>query len=229
VLITAAGALDVLVLPAAVGADAWALDGDSGVRLVLSAEPVWTDAEGRLVSDGAAVRPAPREYRDGAIVELPGSVEAPAAVESVRPVALEELRPAGSPPDSYGGRDGRAAAPRDSDFAAHASAHRLVLPEPSAQAVRRELEIDWAGDVARVLVDGVLRADRFWNADSWVLDLDDQGVGPDSEVVLEILPLPRGAEVRLPDDAEALRAASPEPLHELGAARVVDVFRWTQT
>ncbi|MCM6764250.1 beta-galactosidase [Rathayibacter sp. ZW T2_19] len=228
VLVTADGALDVLVLPAAIGAEAWALEGDSGVRLLLGAEPLWTDAEGRLVSDGAAVRPAPREYRDGTFVAVTGSVDAPADAPSVRPVVLEELRPAGSPPASYGGRNGRAAAPRDSDFAAHASAHRLVLPDLSARAVRRELEIDWAGDVARVLVDGVLRADRFWNADGWVLDLDDLGVGPGSEVVVEILPLPRGAEVRLPDDAEALRAASAEPLHELGAARVVDVFRWTQ-
>ncbi|WP_211315592.1 beta-galactosidase [Rathayibacter caricis] len=228
VLATAAGALDVLVLPAAVGADAWALEGDSGVRLVLSAEPVWTDADGRLVSDGAAVRPAPREYRDGAFEELPGSIAAPAGADSVRPVEVRELRAAGSPPDSFGGLDGRAAAPRDAEFAAHASAHRLLLPPASGRAVRRELEIDWAGDVARVLVDGVLRADRFWNADGWVLDLDDLGVGADSAVVVEILPLPRAAEVGLPADAQALRAAVDGDLHELGAVRVVDVYRWTQ-
>ena len=92
-----------------------------------------------------------------------------------------------------------------------------------------ELEIAWAGDVARLLVDGRVVADRFWDGSPWLLETSDAGIQPGSDVVLQILPLPKAAKelpsAWLEPDTKATIVGAPqlklgpEPL--LPAQRVV--------
>ena len=86
----------------------------------------------------------------------------------------------------------------------------------------------WAGDVGRIYIDGVLRADRFWDGSQWILDLDELKVNAESELILRILPLPREARIGLPADAEAWRGDHGKALHALDGIQLVEWFRWTE-
>ena len=75
-----------------------------------------------------------------------------------------------TPPPSFGERAGRASAPTRDDVLRYATSWTLDLP-PAASG-RRYLEIEWAGDVAHLEVDGVVVADRFWDGTPWIIGLD---------------------------------------------------------
>ncbi|AZZ52936.1 beta-galactosidase [Rathayibacter festucae] len=221
------GACSVLVLSAEAGEEASVLadQGSGERRLVLSEDPVWLDGAGRIAGDVRAGSRLPRVYdpEGQRFIPVAGSAA------SMRPdpaVDAVPLRASGAVPVSYGESAGRASAPRDADFAA-AAAHRLELPETDPAAQRRELEIHWAGDVARILVGGEAVADQFWDGGPWVLDLDE--LGADSgDVVLELLPMAPDARIGLTGSAAERRRRDASPLLELGPVVVAHWYRWTE-
>jgi len=128
------------------------------------------------------------------------------------------------PPASYGKRAGRAAAPDADAIARHGSTWSLRLPD--AAPGRRVLHVDWAGDVAVLEVDGRVVADRFWDGTPWTVGLDPLGLTPDAELTVRIVPLHPGANVRLPDEAEARRRAVDSSLVALDGVRLVSSPLW---
>jgi hypothetical protein len=176
------GARATIVVVAAGDADrVWVLDTAAGRVLALADEPLWVE-DGTVVAR-AATRPevlvrtaAPGA---GAAGGASGAGWRPAEVRAVGsprpPRAVEHrlVRPAGAVPAGYGTAQGRASAPGPETIAAHAARWDLHdVGTASAGPDRRLLTIGWAGDVAEVLVDGRVVADRFWDGTPWLLDLD---------------------------------------------------------
>lgn len=228
------GAGAVLILSADDGDEASVLvDAASGARrLVLSEEPVWTDGAGKLAGDLRAGSRPPRAWDpERRLFEaVRGSAVAGASGREQRgsdEVGVVLVRESTGVPASYGETAGRASAPADADFAA-AAVHRLELPTTDSGARRRELEIHWAGDVARILVAGEVVADQFWDGGPWLLDLEQLGAVPLEDVVLEILPMSPEARIGLTGSAEARRRRTSSPLLELGPVVVTHWYRWTE-
>ncbi|MGI9822138.1 beta-galactosidase [Agromyces sp. Marseille-Q5079] len=225
------GRLHVLVLPAASADRVWVLDESGRRRLVLSGDAVFEDADGRLAVRAAA-DPDVHEYsaatgRFAAVVVAP----APGEIGGTAVVAVGEPAPGEAPRPSYGERHGRASAPSREDVARHATAWTFTLPAGSG--ARRYLEVDWAGDVARLEVDGVVVADRFWDGTTWTIGLDALDLADAAELTLRVLPLHPDAAVHLPEAAAARRAeaghvASETPLIALDAVRLVEAPLWTE-
>ncbi|WP_136709636.1 beta-galactosidase [Agromyces sp. H66] len=220
------GRLDVLVVPAASADRVWVLEASGRRRLVLCDDAVFEEADGRLTVRAASV-PVVEEY-----VPSMGRFE---------PVAVGEASPAGHsavvvsapkpgeapPPPSYGSRAGRASAPTREDVARHATSWTLELP-PERHG-RRYLEVEWAGDVARLEADGVVVADRFWDGTSWTIGLDGLGLAHATELTLRIVPLHPEASVHLPAAAEAGRRATDGPLLALDDIRLIEAPLWRET
>ncbi|WP_241976374.1 beta-galactosidase [Cryobacterium algoricola] len=199
----------------------WVLEEEQR-RLVLCADPLWTDGADLVVR--ASARPRVTEWWNDGWHDLAftpvGSATRPASV------TLVPLRAAGAPLAGYGTFDGRASAPGGQYVADFASVHRLVgLGEP-ASGCRRELRIDWAGDVAELLVDDVVVADRFWDGTPWEIDLDTIGGATGSSVTLRVLPLHRDSPVRVPADAEDRRRSTSGALHALDAVTLTRTTTW---
>jgi beta-galactosidase len=190
------GSLDILVLPPEAAEQAWVLDTRRGRELVLSAEPLWTGADGLLAgrSLGApSIRrycPSSRRFQNvaGAASSQPSRL----TVSAVR------TRAAGEVPASFGSLAGRAAAPGEGVIEYLAGLYRLEVPIAASLSGEghTELEFTWAGDVARLIVDGRVVADRFWDGSPWVIETRDVGIRPGSEILLQILPLPPRREDR---------------------------------
>jgi hypothetical protein len=159
--------------------------------LVMSADPIW---------------------REGGVIVARRGVQTD--------VSVSEIRPAGEPLPRYGGTPARTAVPDAATIDRLASAHRLTQLGRTEPGVRRLLELDWAGDVATLEVDGVTVADRFWDGTTWRIDLDAVGASDERDVVLRILPLHPDAPVHLAAAAAGRRSAAPGPLHALDAARL---------
>jgi len=219
------GVLKVLILPAAVADEAWVLDTGRGRELVLSADPVWVDAEGQLAGRSPET-PCVRRYSAGdcRFEDVAAQAEVHGAVRQSVPVEL--VRAAQPVPASFGALAGRAAAPDDATIGGLSAVYRLELPPPGRTSAggMTELEIAWAGDVARLLVDGRVVADRFWDGSPWLLETGDAGIQPGSDVVLQVLPLPKAAKVGVPAAAQRRRDASAGDLLALDSVQVV---RWT--
>ncbi|MDY0914356.1 beta-galactosidase [Rathayibacter festucae] len=224
----AEGACSVLILSADDGDEASVLVEAGSRRLVLSEDPVWTDGSGRIAGDLRHGSRPPRAYD----VELQCFVAVPGSAAELRgavEVGVTAVRESAGVPASYSESAGRASAPRDADFAA-AAVHRLDVPATDSRAQRRELEIRWAGDVARILVGGEVVADQFWDGGPWVLDLDELGSGAvgAGEIVLEILPMSPEARIGLTESAEERRRRDASPLLELGPVVLTQWYRWTE-
>lgn len=173
----------VLVLAADQRQRVWILNGE----LVLSDEPLWRRAE-RILTRTVVARSAVETYA---------------------------LTPASPVPTGYGSTANRASAPSAAQVAELGARWRLsglqpTLPDGEARDPLRTLVIEWAGDVAQLVVDGLVVADRFWDGSPWQIDLDSQGVA--DEVELRILPLHRDAQVWLAEDAASRRAGGGEQL-----------------
>jgi beta-galactosidase len=140
-------------------------------------------------------------------------------------ITAERIRAAAPVPVSYGSLAGRASAPSDSDMEEHAGVYRLpaTAPFPEGEG-HTELEISWAGDVARLLVDGNVVADRFWDGSPWVIETHDAGIRPGAEVLLQILPLPKDAKVGVPLAAQRRRDDADGGL---AALDTVELLHWT--
>jgi hypothetical protein len=170
-----------------------------------AAHRLWVVDDELILSDNPV-------WRDGGELVTRRSVQAD--------VSASELRPAGEPLARYGGTPGRTAAPDPATIDRLASAHRLTgLGRPDPRT-RRILEVDWAGDVGTLEVDGVTVADRFWDGTPWRIDLDAVGAGDEHDVVLRILPLHPDAPVHLPAAAADRRSAAADFFHALDGVRL---------
>jgi beta-galactosidase len=215
--------LKILVLPAELADQAWVLDTRGGRQLVLSADPLWTGGDG-LLAGRSPGSPSVRRYSTESrqFEDVRTSV---AERETGRQtLTAERIRAAAPVPVSFGSLAGRAAAPTDRDMDEHAEAYRLELtaPFPAGQG-HTELEITWAGDVARLLVDGTVVADRFWDGSPWVIETHDAAIRPGAEVLLQVLPLPKDATVGVPLAAQRRRDVADG---DLAALDSVELIRW---
>jgi hypothetical protein len=128
----------------------------------------------------------------------------------------------------YGSAQGRASAPAPETIAAHAA--RWDLHDVGTAAAgddRRLLTITWAGDVAELLVDGRVVADRFWDGTPWLLDLDTIPGAEGGRVSLRVLPLHPEAEVWLPAEALDRRRSQPGLLCALDAVTLERSTPWS--
>lgn len=138
------------------------------------------------------------------------------AVSLQRPVAdvaVSLQRPAGEVPDDYGFGGPRHRAPVPAEFEERAAVFALDLGAWDGDAI---LDIDWAGDVAQLRVDGVVVDDRFWDGERWSVSLTDVGASPASTITLHLLPLSARATVWLPQTAAARRDTADGVLGEIG-------------
>jgi hypothetical protein len=217
-----AGALDVLVLPAADAADAWVVEAGER-RLLVSPDEVTWDAAAVTVRSGAE-RPDVREYTAGAWRAL--DLERAAGIGVTASLRFSTVREATPPTGDYGSRAGRQAAPRDEVLDAHAAVYALDVPAHTDDAV---LRVRWAGDVAQLRVDGETATDRFWDGSDLVANLHDLGVRPGSRVELRILPLRTDTAVHLPDEAAARLAEADGALCALDEATIDQRALWRET
>ncbi|MGO4235460.1 beta-galactosidase [Pseudarthrobacter sp. YAF2] len=223
------GVLKILVLPASLADQAWVLETPRGLELVLSAEPAWVDPRGLLAGRSLGT-PSVRRYssRSGRfeIVTADAVVREPSRLD----VTVAPVRSAAAVPASFGSLAGRAAAPGGEAVAELAAVYRLDLPttEIAAGGGPTELEITWAGDVARLLVDGRVVADRFWDGSAWVIDIGDAGIRPGAVVLLQVLPLSKDAKVGLPAGAQRLRDAADGDLLAMDRVQLVCWSDWRE-
>ena len=223
------GAVKILVLPAELADQAWVLETPRDRELVLSSDPVWVDAAGWLAGRSLGA-PAVRRYscQSGRFEDV-----AAAAVLRESPrrdVAAVAVRAAAAVPASFGSLAGRAAAPGRGSVAELSAVYRLELPttDPGVGSAPTELEIAWAGDVARLLVDGKVVADRFWDGSAWVIDIDDAGIRPGADISLQVLPLAKGAKVGLPSAAQRRRDAAVGDLLAVDGVQLVCWSEWRE-
>lgn len=203
----------------------WVVDGptspDGTVRreLLLADAPLWTDGDDLVVR--AVDHPHVHRWTGDAWAALDLAPDAAPASWTVRTTLV---RPAGDVPAGYGERERRAAAPDDATVAALAAEHRLADVGEPVPGTTRLLRVDWAGDVAQLLVDGRVVADRFGDGTPWHVDLDVLDGAQGDRVSLRVLPLHPDAQVWLPAAAADRRRSVHGPL---GALDVVTVARTT--
>lgn len=218
---------DVLVLPAASADLAWVLEQGGRRRLVLAADPVFETADGRLAVRATSA-PEVHEYvpGDGRFVRVAVVPDTAGQTGGTTRIDAGEAVDGERPPASYGERHSRASAPSRAEVARHATSWTFTLPEGGG--ARRYLEIDFAGDVARLEADGVVVADRFWDGTTWTVGLDALALAPDARLTLRVVPLHPAASVHLPEVAAARRARSGEPLVSLESLRLVEAPLWLE-
>lgn len=217
--------LNILVLSSESAKQAWVLDTAAGRELLLSEGPVWVEASGQPAGLSADV-PDIRRYDPASASFAAVPVEGGLAAPPVRP-AVELLRPSQPVPDTFGSLAGRASAPPQETINALSVAYKVGVPaEVFSGAEHAELEIAWAGDLAQLLVDGVLVADRYWDGSPWVLEIHDAGITPASDVTLQILPLSKAARVGLPLEAQRRRDSAPGDLAALDSVQVISWSGW---
>lgn len=224
------GSLNILVLPSELADQAWVLDTPRGRDLALSVDPLWVGADG-LLAGRSLGSPSVRRYASGTaqFEDVNIAVTEPARVQVG--LSAEGIRAAKPVPASFGSLAGRAAAPNDAAIEELAEVYKIDLTTAGylAGARHSELEIEWAGDVARLLVDGSLVADRFWDGSPWVIDTHDAGIRPGSELQLQILPLPKAAKVGLPLAAQRRRDSLDGDLAVLDKVELLHWTPWYET
>lgn len=226
---TSGGRLDVLVVPAAESDDLWVQAGDDpdARRLLLSPDEVTWDVSG-LVSART-----PRAKARVLAYDVPrrSFEDLPLALVEGAPEVLD-LRPAmtaapGTVPSSYGSSGRRASAPDAGTVAGLAATFVLDAPaaldDPDAC-----LEIDWAGDVAQLVVDGEVVDDQLWDGSPWLVSSVDRGVRAGARIELRLLPLSREAPVHLPPPARARLRDSAGQLLALDAVRLSRRALWRE-
>ncbi|NUT72500.1 beta-galactosidase [Pseudarthrobacter sp. C4D7] len=221
--------LGILLLPAALADESWVLDTARGRELVLSPGPLWVDAEGGLAGRSLGM-PCVRRYCPALAGFEDVAVDADTVHPARRSIPVQLVRSAQPVPASFGSLAGRAAAPDGKAIGRLAAAYRLNLPTAAHASASgpTELEIAWAGDVARLRVDGRVVADRFWDGSPWILETSDAGVQAGSDVVLEILPLPKAANVGVPAAAQLRRDTADGDLLALDSVQLVSWTPWRE-
>lgn len=205
------GGLDVVVLPAAEASRLWVRPGAHPELWLTDGELTW-DADGALLRGAGGARRYDPEVRDWSSLSVTsgedddeGDSEGGPAGSS-HAVTVEQERPAASPADDYGFGGPRHRAPSDAIVRDSAARYRLHLPEGSLDArADGVLDLDWAGDVGRVVVDGRIVDDRFWDGTRWSLSLRDVGATETSEIVVEVLALSPTSTIALAVGADERR------------------------
>lgn len=218
------GEARVLVVGAVDADRVWVLDGPEGRVLLRGADPLWLE-DGEVVVR-ASRAPVVDRWTGDRWVRLDVRAGAPAdAVGAVR-VGTEQVRAAGEARVSYGEHDGRASAPSSDEVAALAAEHRLADVGVPADGVLRHLRVAWAGDVAQLLVDGHVVADRFWDGTPWDVDLDVLPGAEADRVSVRVLPLHPDAAVWLPAEASDRRRSVDGPLAALDLVTLTRSTTW---
>lgn len=138
-------------------------------------------------------------------------------------VSWEQVRAAGPARSIHNGSQGVAEAPTETDFEA-AAVWRLRLPEDVDTSRDLLLRLRYAGDVARLYLDGKLLTDNFYNGAAFEVGL--KRWTPEiysGELLLQVLPLRRDAPIYLPKDAW------PEAEEEVATLCNVDVVEMHRT
>jgi galactose-1-phosphate uridylyltransferase (family 1) len=215
---TGSGTLDILVLPAETAGAVWVREA-GGRRLLLSDNELQWDASGTIRVKAASTAPV-RAY-DPATRAFTDLALAPRQAPPVTDVPTTLLRPATDVPAEYGKHDGRSSAPGREAFDEHAAVHRLHLPEWAADPGQDALlQIDWAGDVGELRVDGTTVTDRFWDGSRWQVNLVDAGYRAGADVTLHLLPLATVSAVSVPSAARDRLVAADSQLLAIDAIRV---------
>jgi hypothetical protein len=198
------GGLSLLVLAGA--DDAWVL-GDE----------LW-QCDGQLLWDGTAVEARDATYLRRFDAAARAWVSVPViAPGAAGPVGFRRLRDAGEVPADHGFGGARHSAPTPDAFDELAAVFALDLPSWDGDAV---LDIDWAGDVAQLRVNGTTVDDRFWDGTRWSVSLRDVGAQANSALTLHILPLSAASTVWLPEATTAHRADAARGLVRSVALRI---------
>ena len=171
--------------------DAWVLGDD-----------LWL-CDGQLLWDGERVeaRDARSLRRFDATARTWIDVPTSAPSEKVV-VPARVIRAARDVPADYGFTGKRHSAPSPAVFDRLAAVFTLDIPAWRGDGV---LDIEWAGDVAHLRVDGHTVDDRFWDGTRWSVSLRDAGIRRGSDVTLHVLPLSRDSTVWLAPAAAARR------------------------
>jgi len=214
-----------LVLPAGDLTRVWVQELPGGGRRLLrtAAELAW-DGAGRVWARGAA----PVE----AFAPLEGAwrrIDTGSDPERAEPVPLRVVRAAGDVPADYGFAGRRHSAPGAAEIDARAAVFALTVPAWALQAgADAVIDIDWAGDLAELRVDGRAVDDRFWDGTTWTVSLQDAGATEHAEITLHALPLPTGSTIALPEAAARRRAAASGTLLSVDAVRVRARGAWRE-
>ncbi|TVU58382.1 beta-galactosidase [Paenarthrobacter nitroguajacolicus] len=218
------GSASVVILPDSLAEMAWVLDAPDGLELVLSADPVWVAADGRLAGRSKE-SPWVQRYSTASGRFENVSTELSGPPRRRQSLAADRLRAASTVPSSFGSLAGRAAAPTTETMNSLAEVHKIHFPATALIGEEpTEVEINWAGDVARLIVDGHVVADRFWDGSPWVLEAHDAGLRGANDVRLQILPLAKAAIVGLPQEAQRRRDTVAGDLAGLDS---LELFAWT--
>jgi beta-galactosidase len=212
--------LTVLVIGSADARRVWVLGASRTVALC--DEPLWEN-DGHLVVRASTI-PHLQVWDPAGwqVVELrPVGVVQPAT-----PVPVSVLRVAAEPLASYGSYGGRPSAPTALDLIERSALYQLDSVGPPEPHSRRDLFIDWAGDVAQLLVHGEVVADRFWDGTPWHIDLDVFKGASHDAVSLRILPLHSSSCVGLPAEAEHRRRSTEGSLGALDSVRLAWSTEW---
>ncbi|QLD11407.1 beta-galactosidase [Microbacterium oleivorans] len=192
--------LDVVVIRAADAERLWVRPGARPELWLTDGELTW-DADGALLRGATAADrydPDARRWTDLGT--------GPAETERM-PVVVELVRDAGPAARDYGFAGPRHRAPDPGTLDRGAALYRLRIPaaalEPDADAV---LDLDWAGDVGLLRVDGTIADDRFWDGTRWSVSLHDVGIVDRTEVSVQVLALAPESTVALAAAAAARRA-----------------------
>jgi beta-galactosidase len=199
----------------------WVLD-DARRSLVLSDSALWCDDGELVVRESFA--PTVRVWESGDWREFVLAAGGPAARS--QPIQTKLLTRAPEPKPSYGTQVGRASAPNQNEIDAHSAEYRLVGVGSRTDGVRRELRVDWAGDIAQLVVNGVVVADRFWDGTAWHIDLDLYAGAEGNAVTVRIVPLHRLAAVRLPAAATDRRLSTAGALQAIDAVTLSRSVEW---
>ena len=90
------------------------------------------------------------------------------------------------------------------------------------------MEIHWNGDAARLLVDGVMVADRFWDGSCWLLDMSALGIRDSSIVTLEILPLHPAAHINVQASLPDRDQIESRDGYSLDGVRIINWVAWEE-
>lgn len=217
-----AGAGRVVVLGADDVDRLWVRESEAGRALLrTSSELSWGEGD-LLVRGENAV-----EVFDTASGEWRVASGAAAASGSVA-VDVTEVRAAGEAPEAILGFGGvRHQAPPRAVVDEVGAVFALSLPSPATDpALDAVLDIDWAGDVAELRVDGVPVDDRFWDGEHWSVSVIDAGIRPSSEVTLHVVPLAAGTTISLPAHARARLDAADGQLAAIDAITLRARGQW---
>jgi beta-galactosidase len=213
--------LSVLVIGYADADRVWVLEGNRRT-VALCNEPLWEDG-GQIVVR-SATRPNLMVWDTSGWKSLALEPCGTTTVATTLAVSVEAN--ARAPLESYGLYSGRQSAPAESDVTERSARYRFGDVGVSENQSRRTLRVDWAGDVAQLLVDGRIVADRFWDGTPWYIDLDSFDGATGDAVSLRILPLHGASSIRLPAAAEDRRRSTTGALCALDAVSLARSAEW---